>query len=552
MTLSAQALMALGWKRLPAILAFGLLAFQAVMPWTADHFITQDGPSHLYTALVTKDLLLHGHSPYRAVYMLQPKLITNWSTTLLLNASAVLFGTDHTDQVLSTLCVVIGFFAFSYFRRSLDPQNSPWSPLTNFLLNTWFLWIGFYNFYLGMALCLFLVGYYTRHVRDMTRRRVLALAFGLVVLFFTHVLGLTLAIMATVLVGLWVYVVSPLLLARDDRPTLAIVRNAWPPLALMAAAVAPGLILFAIFLKGSGQSTNFESNVEWAWNNFPMHAFASSQGRTGEQLLLYPAMLFYMGIGVLAMRRREWASPRGAIVITAVQCFVFYLLLPNAGFGGDEIKIRLAWAVFVFGCMVASSVPTMQALRTPLSIYITCFLSATLIHSMMRNVWDVSDSVEAYASALKSVPAGSTMVRLRYPTDIARKRFGFEEIALDPLIHADAWVAAQRQIVDLSDYQALSGLFPVVYRPTFSAEKKDQLWGLERMGTGGTTTVSALLKDSPVPIDYVVVLGDNPPPPERAAEFAGTLAEIESTMRLISTPRTNSFVRVYRRVGAAH
>src|SRR3981081_436031 len=152
------------WSRLPTILAFSLLAFQAAIPWTAKHFLTQDGPSHLYTALVAKDLLLHRDSPYVAVYMWKPTFSTHWSTTVVLNGSAFLFGAEHAERFLASFCIVAGFFAFSYLRRSLDPRRSPWSPVTNFLLNTWFLWIGFYNFYLGMALCAFLVGYAVRHV----------------------------------------------------------------------------------------------------------------------------------------------------------------------------------------------------------------------------------------------------------------------------------------------------------------------------------------------------------------------------------------------------
>jgi len=44
------------WHAVPAALAFALLVAQAALPWTAKHFVTQDGPSHLYNAPVVKDL----------------------------------------------------------------------------------------------------------------------------------------------------------------------------------------------------------------------------------------------------------------------------------------------------------------------------------------------------------------------------------------------------------------------------------------------------------------------------------------------------------------
>jgi hypothetical protein len=428
-------------------------------------------------------------------------------------------------------------------RRSLDPRRSPWSPVTNFLLNTWFLWIGFYNFYLGMALCAFLVGYAIRHMRAMTSRRMVALGAGLVVLFFTHVLSLSLALMAIVLVAFWVYIVAPLVLAPERQPLRETLRNAVRPVGLVLAAVAPAVVLLAVFVGGSGQSTHFQSKAAWAWNSFPMHVFASARGRTGEQLLLYPAMLFFMVAGVFAMSRREWASAKGALVVVAALAFLFYLVVPNAGFGGDEIKIRFSWAVFVFGCVVASSVMRLQALRTPLSIYVACFLTAALLLAMKQNVRGVSRAVDAYTAALDRIPAGSSFVRLRYPTESSRQRFGFDAIALEPMFHADAWVAARRRLVDLSDYQALSHLFPVVYRPSVSDTKQRQLWALEGMGTTGAAMLADLRKDFPVPIDYVVVLGD-PIPKENGV--GDVLAELDTHLKLVSGNSPSSFVRVYQ------
>lgn len=500
------------WRSAPAILAFVLLVFQAAIPWTARTFITQDGPSHLYTALVAKDLLFHRHSPYAAVYMLQSKLVTNWSTTIVLNVLAVMFGAKHAEQALSTLCILFGFFAISYLRRSLEPRLSPWSPVTNFLLNTWFLWIGFYNFYLGMALCALLVGFAIRHLRAMTPLRVIALSAGLVVLFFTHVLSLSLALMAIGLVAVW--------------------GRSWRPLYLMAAAMAPAVILLAIFLKASSQSTAFQPHVESALESFPMHVFASARGRIGEQLLLYPAILFYVVIGMAILRRREWATPRGALVVAALSSFLLYLIVPNKGFGGDEIKIRFAWGVFVFGSVVAASAYRLRVLNTALSVYITFFSIATLVSAMHHNVQDVSLAVTAYAAALNTMPAGSTFIRLRYPTDLTRQRYGYGLIALEPMLHAEAWVAAQRKLVDLSDYQAMTQLFPVVYKPYVSDVHQRVLWALEGIGSNGGELIEALRKDFPVRIDYVVVVGD-------------TLSEPESHLHPVSSSGANAFVRVY-------
>ena len=438
--------------RAPATLSFALLTFQAVIPWLSVGYVTQDGPSHLYTAHVAKELLFHSDSPYAAVYQFQPKLVTNWSTTVVMNVAMLLFGPRDAEHAVATLCVVLGFFGLSYLRRSLDPRGSPWSPVTNFLLFSWFLWIGFYNFYLGMAVLPFLLGYYIRHGSELTPRKTAALATGLVVLFFTHVLALGLAFISIGLVAIWKSFVIP-------RPIT------FRPLLWTTAAFAPALILILIFIRASGQDRRLRSCHRVGLEQLPPPCLRLvPRPVRGANFSGAGDAAFYVG-GALAMRRREWACPRAPIFLTALIGFVLYLLMPNTGFGGDEIKIRFAWAVFFFGCVAASTVSRLQPIRIPLAIYIAIFLSASLIQTLKVNVKHVGPVASAYVTALDRIPPGSTFVRLRFPTDNLRQRYGFHEAALEPLFHADALAAVRRRLVCLSDYQALNKLFPVVVRP---------------------------------------------------------------------------------------
>ena len=512
--------------RTPAILAFALLAFQVVIPWLSLGYVTQDGPSHLYTAHVAKELLLHSDSPYAAVYQFQPKLVTNWSTTIVMNIAMLLFGPRDAEHAVASLCVILGFFGLSYLRRSLDPGSSPWSPVTNFLLFSWFLWIGFYNFYLGMAMLPFLVGYHIRYLGEPSPKRTALLAIGLVGLFFTHVLALGLALIAIGLVAVWKSIVVP-------RP------RSLRPLAWTAAAFAPALLLLLVFIRASGQSADYDPAIGWAWSNFPLHAFASSRGRSGEQALLVPGMLLYMCLGVLAMRRGEWASERAPIFLTAAIGFALYLLMPNAGFGGDEIKIRFAWAVFFLGCTAAGTVGRLQPLQVPVAIYVAIFLTASLLHTLRVNVKNVGPVASAYVAALDRIPPGSTFIRYQFPTENLRKRYGYHEAALEPLFHADALAAVRRDLICLSDYQALNKLFPVVVRPDKISETNAmRLWDLEGFGPSSVDSLRAVLKEPPVPIDYVVILGDQPP--------ADLLAELEARMRFMTGNSAASFVRLYQ------
>jgi hypothetical protein len=531
------------WRRLPCILALALLTYQASVPWIAGDYITQDGPSHLYNALVFKDLILHPHGFYSSVYRLQPRLVTNWGTVLLLGVLAPVVGPVHAEQCLATILVVAGFFCISYFRRSVTPSRAAvYDPLTNFLLNSWFFWIGFYNFYLGAAICLLLVGFYIRHIWSFTARTAAILAAGVIGLFFVHVMPATLAIMTIVVAAVWVRVVIPFWQRNREQRS-----QAPRTLGLLMAALTPTLILLFFFVRHAVARIPYALGIREAWNAFPMHAFASARGRAGEETLLVPAMLFYALIGILAMKRSEWFTVRPALGIAALVSFAGYLFVPNEGFGGAEIKIRLAWATFAFGCVLAASVAKLRPLRTVLSVYITCFLVASLA-TTTHNARNIGRATEVYAAAFEKIPTGENVVRLRYGTEGARKQFGFDDVAMEPLFHADAWMASRRHYIDLTDAWALDRLYPVCYRKNVSGEQQNWLYEMEDGETNGFGPLVHIWNTLPVRFNYVVLVGDAGSEATRNSDFLKAAEWLGGNMQQLATEPENSFVRVYRRV----
>ncbi len=87
--------------------------------------------------------------------------------------------------------------------------------------------------------------------------------------------------------------------------------------------------------------------------------------------------------------------------------------------------------------------------------------------------------------------------------------------------------------MDLSDYQALSELFPVVYKPGVSDTHQRVLWGLEGIGSNGAELIESLSKDFPIRIDYVVVIGDQ-------------LSDPVANLHPVASGGADPFVRVYR------
>ncbi|HYZ85938.1 MAG TPA: hypothetical protein VE621_16120 [Bryobacteraceae bacterium] len=507
-------------RDVPTILSIVLLLMQAALPWTAKYFVTMDGPSHLYTAVLARSLSFDSQSPYAGFYAMRSGLPTNWGVTAIINVLLFFVPTTHVEQALATLCVVIGVAACAYLLWSLSPDTLPLTPVLNVIAGVWFLWIGFYNFYLGMAFGFFALGYFIRNGRHLTWKKAAVLASLLLITAITHVLSAAVCLLAMGLVWCWIFTRSWLGCERTVD-AMSILK----PAGITIVTIIPALIVLSSFVISGSEARQSDRMIAWAFNSFPLHIFASSQGRTGEQLILYPGILCIMSIGVLGMSKLEWLSARGALALAAAISYFLYLYFPDIGFGGSEVKIRFVWCVVLLATITSLSTAKIRALRTPLSIYVAVLFLFHLFGTRETNLTSVSRFAEQYRASLMALRPGSTVLRVLYPNDGVRQHFHIDRAAMNPLYHIDAFVAAERRLVVLTDYQAHAGYFPVVSGPLIH-ERRGQLWALEGPGSTGPVSVNELRSVLPKPVDYVLVIGD-----EGEKDQQAMVASLQETMR---------------------
>lgn len=533
------------WRILPAVLAFALLAFQIAIPWTVPHFVTQDGPSHLYTAIVAKKLLFHD-AAFRFLYHVNPHTVPSWGSTILLGLCAWIVGAAHAEQLMMSLCLCAGFFSLSYALWALSPEMIPFTPLSNAVLETWFLWVGFYNFYLGIVLVPLAIGFYVRRNGRLTARAGAALALGLVMLFYVHLLAAAIAMLTLGTLAVWLHILRPVASAKRLNW-----RDQGMQLGMAFALMIPVLLYCWRYARNANQgvafSQGFLSSVAAAWLAFPMHTFATANGLAGGQWYLWPALLALLTIGALGMRSCEWRTAKGAMAISAAIAFLLYLIAPDTGLGGNQVKVRFAWVVFFLGILVVASVARLQPLQTPIAIFVAVCVAFNLT-STLRTVHDYSVAVEAYLAGLKDIPPGATVIRVRYPMPDLPERYRFHEIGRDPLLHLDAYAAACAAYIDLSDYQAPTADFPIVFKPRLDHDQQFMLLRLDNPRQDESATLDSLRDGLPVKIDYAILLADQSSPDGSA--IAKVMADLESSMRLVAQSPAPPFARVYQRIGA--
>lgn len=532
------------WRALPATLAFAILAVQVWIPWSVRHLETVDGSSYVYSAVVARDLLLHPDSAYASLYEFQRSVVPNWGTMIFLNVILSFVGVENAEKLLMSLYLVIGFFCFSYCVRSIAPTESPWTPIANFVLQNWLLWAGFYNFYLGTMLGLLLIGFYIRHPSGIPVRRAGILSIGLVAVFFAHLMAAVLTGLALVVIASWTFLARPLVLRS------ALLPSGVRQVGLVVATLLPVMVLFAFFARSSTAPIRLDIGVAEAWTDFPMHLFTTAAGPIGNQTYLWPAVLAYIVVGIAVMQRSEWTSVRGGLAMAAMVSFLIYLFLPDSGFGGERAKIRFAWAIFVLGGLVAVSVLRLQRFRIPFALYVAGFLIANLAVTT-HSLWAYSAAVEDYLSALDDFPRGARIIRLRYPTVDVPERYGYHDIWRDPLVRVDSLAAARCRCIDLSDYQAATRIFPIVYKPAVDRSQQGG-WSLNFAGPNTHTSglLAWLFENAPGPPDYVIVTEDRLSPQtafDPLPDFPRVLATLNEFGQITAKSLPSQLVRVYKR-----
>ena len=245
------------------------------------------------------------------------------------------------------------------------------------------------------------------------------------------------------------------------------------------------------------------------------------------------------------MRRRELTAGRAMSIGLALAMLAGYLVAPNAAMGGDEVKIRLAWLAVVFGVASVMGILSMRRLAAGITVYACVVTVLALQPVRASNVRAVGAVTGEARRVLARIPAGRTAVRLRFPTDRFRVGAGYDGVALEPLLHVESRSAAEGEWVNLTDYQAAAGIFPVVFGKRFEPWHRYELWGLEGATGEAMKTLDVLWCTLPVEVDYVIVIGDRED--EGRRKVAGEI-ESRGRYRLAAADGAGAFLWLYERV----
>jgi len=427
--------------------------------WRHQYFASTDGPSHVYNATAIARYFSAECPVYREYYAFNPFPVPNWTGHAVIALFATITTPAVAEKLFLTLYVILLPLAMRYAVTARNPGNR-YAPLLVFpFIHGTALLAGWYNFSISLVVWLFALGFWLRHGKG-GRPLAPTLALLFLLLYLSHPVTLGACVLALSMIGAWS-------MARD-RP-LAPAAGAGggaKPLWTMLLCAAPFLLLVAWFalrndpLEGQAAGSFGPSS---RWHVFQAYAMNSAMGPLSTRELLlttgFGLFLWFLFAATLRPRSIRLDPGRHGLLALVVVLVLLSFLVPDRFGGGGNLGRRLAnlaWmAVLVW-------IGTHDFGRMGRALIRLVAVAATVAQAGMRA--PVQAEVEEYDQGV--VEAGSPAGPNAAIVPLAAHEVTFPSPHYIPILvrESGAYLAAERCLVDVTNYEGQVGSFPLVTR----------------------------------------------------------------------------------------
>lgn len=425
--------------------------------WLPGYYLTCDGPCHLYNASIVHDLWTGSNTGfyytfYRHNYTIDPNSLTTYAMALLLFVAR---GAIAEKLFLSTYALIYISGITVLMRRIAGNSISLWLCGGFIFIFTYALSKGFYNFSFGIAFWVWMVWAWIRYL---DRPRLSALLIYLLfssLTFFTHLLPFVLGLITTgpLLVSYGLATIS------DKRRTLLNL-TAW------AVAAAPFVIFTLLF-------TQKEGGLQLTLAPHPYRLLELAEFKyiinvvDTERPWAILAGVVIGGLTLLTIVRSisnfKWHKFDGFVAALVIIAFV-YTFFPE-DFLGRAIIISIRAQLFVM--LLATLVIGYRMKEGPLKnaggiLLFTSFVVLSAIRMNCRQ--DADTALKGVLNAGKMIP--DRAIVLAFDGAPGGVRTDGTIIADRNAIfhHATHYIACDRPMILLDNYEANTGYFPISWR----------------------------------------------------------------------------------------
>jgi hypothetical protein len=463
-------------------LLFALMIVVQLIPiWAVTYLPTTDGAAHVGSAEAMRKMGDPSLTVFRKYYYVSsepsPNLIGHLAVAGLMSfCSAVV-----AEKVLVSLYIVLFPLAVRYAVRAIRRSASPLAFLAFPMVYSYLFAQGFYNFCLSIAVFFFVVGYWIRNRNRLNAWRGVVLAGLGLLLYVCHLFSLMMAVGVLGVLCVWFWVKA----GRAGVRRVVVTGLAFLPVMVMAVLFRPSTGKFA---GGAGEWTPKQDLVDL----LQFHSLVSY--RNGEVWLGGGVAGVFLAMGVLVvMERVRGRGRRCGRAENGGQSPPYGTGVPGERVRGGQSPPYGTWdglllvAVGLFGIYFLAHDDRSAHFYIPQRVMLYAFLVLLLwlagqamtvrvrwLGALLGMIFGVgfgvshglkyrqfSPQLHEFVSAGREIRRNSTFLPLIFAPRGIDARGKATSIDVAPFYMAAGYIAADRDAVDLRNYEANTDHFPV-------------------------------------------------------------------------------------------
>jgi hypothetical protein len=253
--------------------------------------------------------------------------------------------------------------------------------------------------------------------------------------------------------------------------------------------------------------------------------------------------LLLLGLSIYQLIRRVRLNTNpvwDVWLVVGLVYFIIYLLAPNAFAGGSFVKQRLALFICFALIFWLGAQSFSLWVRRVTQLVLVCWV-VTLVFVRWGAHAELSAQVEEVVSTATYVTPGATLLPLTFATH-AEDEFNSSTLSrIRVMLHSAGYVAASRDAVNLSNYEARTDYFPLRFR-----RSRSPVGDFNRLASGAPQMdIAGYTQRTGVPVDYVLLLAEDAPFGSAFEPPVEVMAQLNPVYELIYiSPR--GLARLYR------
>ncbi|MCB0523838.1 MAG: hypothetical protein KDC86_04920 [Saprospiraceae bacterium] len=446
-------------------LFFGIAILLCLIPiwFSGQFFITGDGPSHSYNASVLLDWLNGKHLDYyRQFYSLNNYFEPNYWTHAWLTLLQMVCTPELAEKIFLSAYVLAFGFGIRFLFRQINPAGLFLSSVGMLFCWHHLLQMGFFNYAWSIAGFFWITGYWL-YIRGVFNYRIgAAMAFGWIVLYSMHPVGLAFAALAIGLSMIGEFIADFSLSGFKSAAEKLLSSSLF-----LAITAIPALVLTGHYLmrKEWHQGANQESfrGILDAWATLTMLITMNKEEHGIVNAVVMLVVVLVVSAVLIRIKTPKWQVHDFWLLFFLVALLIYFM---QYGSRSWELLMPLRLQLFSWLAILIWSAGTIFSIKWRLIVASAAIiLLSVLLASRLPAHRAASELVEEWTSVKTHIDPQSVLMVMNYNFNGTDQQGNIIGDRIWLFNHAADYIGASVPGVIMSDnYEASLRYFPLIWQ----------------------------------------------------------------------------------------